>query len=172
MERPHQSAPPAVASGAHVFTASPRLPRAGLNPAILVTDFHDSTHGFHAGNLVVGKDPEEAAITATPAELAALRKIRDGYTDLIIARQYGHSPRPKVDEEGALRCFDVPPAEGLNRAQASKVMLDHGYAKGSRFATFVRQGWVARDGDRRYLTELGRARLIFMESGRLARHDG
>ena len=42
-------------------------------------------------------------------------------------------------------------------------MLAHGYGSGSRFATFARQGWAARDRDRRYLTDAGRAHFALLD---------
>ena len=97
------------------------------------------------------------------AALTALKRIRNGYNDLIVALEYEGTPSAMKDEAGALRCFDVPPERGLSREEASRVMLAHGYGSGSRFATFARQGWAARDRDRRYLTDAGRAHLALLD---------
>ena len=97
------------------------------------------------------------------AALIALKRIRNGFNDLVIALEYEGTPSAVKDEAGALQCFDVPAQQGLSREEASRVMLAHGYGSGSRFATFVRQGWATRDGDRRYLTDKGRRHLALLD---------
>jgi hypothetical protein len=57
-----------------------------------------------------------------------------------------------------MRSFDVPADHGLDRNEASRICRDHGYSPRS-FGGWVAHGWIARDGDRRYLTDKGR-RLV------------
>jgi hypothetical protein len=54
-----------------------------------------------------------------------------------------------------LREFDVPPERGLSRAQASAVFKKHGLDPRS-FGSWVQHGYLAREDDRRWLTEPGR----------------
>lgn len=51
--------------------------------------------------------------------------------------------------------FDVPPEQGLSRAQASAAFKKHGLNPRS-FGSWVQGGYLARDGDRRWLTDDGR----------------
>ncbi len=51
--------------------------------------------------------------------------------------------------------FDVPPEQGLSRVQASAAFKRHGLNPRS-FGSWVQGGYLARDGDRRWLTDHGR----------------
>jgi hypothetical protein len=64
----------------------------------------------------------------------------------------------------AMRRFAVPAHQGLNREQASQAFTENGYDPRS-FGGWVRRGWIARDGDRRYLTEKGRQWVEEQETG-------
>jgi hypothetical protein len=54
-----------------------------------------------------------------------------------------------------MRRFDVPADQGLDRNEASRACRDHGFSPRS-FGGWVAHGWIARDVDRRYLTDKGR----------------
>jgi hypothetical protein len=64
----------------------------------------------------------------------------------------------------AMRRFNVPAQQGLNREQASRAFSENGYDPRS-FGGWVRRGWIARDGDRRYLTDQGRQWVEAQETG-------
>jgi hypothetical protein len=52
----------------------------------------------------------------------------------------------------------VPPDRGLDREEASYAFRENGYEPRS-FGGWVRRGLIGRVGDRRYLSDKGRARL-------------
>jgi hypothetical protein len=79
--------------------------------------------------------PEPTAPPANPAPSAG--------NDLI-ARQ-----------AATLHEFDVPPEQGLTRAQASAAFRKHGLDPRA-MGFWVRAGYLAREGDRRWLTDKGR----------------
>jgi hypothetical protein len=58
-------------------------------------------------------------------------------------------------EIAVLREFDVKPSQGLSREQASAVFKRHGLNPRS-FGSWVQGGYLARKGDRRWLTDPGR----------------
>jgi hypothetical protein len=62
----------------------------------------------------------------------------------------------------AMRRFDVPSEQGLNREQASAAFRENGLDPRSS-GSWAMHGWIARDGDRRYITAKGKEWL--------ARHD-
>jgi hypothetical protein len=51
--------------------------------------------------------------------------------------------------------FDVPPEQGLSRAQASAALKKHGLDPRS-FGSWVQRGYLAHKEDRRWLTDKGR----------------
>jgi hypothetical protein len=71
------------------------------------------------------------------------------------------NPGPSADSDliarqaATLREFDVPPEQGLSRAQASAAFKKHGLDPRA-FGFWVRGGYLAREGDRRWLTAKGR----------------
>jgi hypothetical protein len=87
---------------------------------------------------------------------AALRRIAHGFADLATALE---NSTPGADEESrkaaALRRFDVPPEQGLSRANASAALRENGLSP-RLFGFWVRAGLVTREGDRRWLTGPGR----------------
>jgi len=84
---------------------------------------------------------------------AALRKIAGGLTDLARALEGGGDEDSK--KAAALARFDVPPEDGLTRAQASAALRENGLSP--RLAGFLsRDGLITREGDRRWLTDKGR----------------
>jgi hypothetical protein len=62
-----------------------------------------------------------------------------------------------------MKRFDVPAEQGLDREQASLAFRECGYEPRS-FGGWVRRGWITRDGDRRYLTDKGRAWIAEQEA--------
>ena len=91
-----------------------------------------------------------AAVRQLSRDLADLAALLDGNVpgdgDLI-ARQIA-----------MLMEFDVPEADGLNRARASRAFKDHGLNPRS-FGSWVQGGYLKRIGDRRFLTDKGRERI-------------
>ena len=63
----------------------------------------------------------------------------------------------------AMRRFDVPAGEGLSRNEASRAIREQGHSP-RLFGSWVAHGWMARDGDRRYLTDKGRQWIASQES--------
>jgi hypothetical protein len=90
---------------------------------------------------------------------AALRQIAKGLTEAAAVLDGDVPGMERTARRIALmRCFDVPPAEGLDREEASKAFRENGY-KPRSFGGWVRRGLIERDGDRRYLTPKGRSLL-------------
>ena len=81
------------------------------------------------------------------------RSIAD-VADLLDGNIPGDSDRV-AREAATLYEFDVPPEQGLSRAQASAAFKKHGLNPRS-FGSWVQGGYLARDGDRRWLTDDGR----------------
>jgi hypothetical protein len=90
------------------------------------------------------------------AMAVALRAVSRGLADLAAVLD-GNSPNQDQGHRRLelMKRFDVPPSEGLTRAQASQALSENGYSPRS-FGGWVRRGWIVREGDRRYLTEKGR----------------
>ena len=87
----------------------------------------------------------------------ALRHVSRGIADiadLLDGNIPGDSGRV-AREAATLYEFDVPPEQGLSRAQASAAFKKHGLNPRS-FGSWVQGGYLARDGDRRWLTDDGR----------------
>jgi hypothetical protein len=62
----------------------------------------------------------------------------------------------KLDHEiAAMKECDVPVDQGLTRAQASEALRRNGIDPRA-FGSWVRHGWVIREGDKRYLSPKGR----------------
>lgn len=88
---------------------------------------------------------------------AALRQVSRGIADiadLIDGNIAGDSDRV-AREAATLYEFDVSPDRGLSRAQASAAFKKHGLNPRA-FGSWVQGGYLARDGDRRWLTDFGR----------------
>lgn len=84
---------------------------------------------------------------------AALRKIAGGLADLARALEGGGDEDSR--KAAALARFDVTPDNGLSRAQASSALRENGLSP--RLAGFLsKDGLIAREGDRRWLTDKGR----------------
>ena len=91
------------------------------------------------------------------AMAAALRQISRSIADiadLIDGNIPGDSDRV-AREVATLYEFDVPPTQGLSRAEASAAFKKHGLNPRA-FGSWVQGGYLARNGDRRWLTEDGR----------------
>lgn len=92
---------------------------------------------------------------------AACRKMIGALREIVAVLE-GNVPGQDLTNRRveALRRFDVPAAEGLNREQASRAFKESGYEPRS-FGGWVRRGYIAHDKntDRRYLTDKGKALL-------------
>jgi hypothetical protein len=55
----------------------------------------------------------------------------------------------------AMRRFDVPPEQGLSRAEASAAFRENGLDPRSS-GSWAMHGWITRDGDLRYITDKGK----------------
>jgi hypothetical protein len=86
--------------------------------------------------------------------------------DVLAQRIYDTSDAERM--LAAMRSFDVPADEGLSRNDASRVIREQGCSP-RLFGRWVAHGWMARDGDRRYLTDKGRQWIADQEAiGRAA----
>lgn len=87
---------------------------------------------------------------------AALRQVIRGLTEAVAALE-GNVPGSdrRSREIAVMRQFDVPAGMGLDRAQASQAFKQHGFDPRA-FGSWVRHGWITREGDRRYLSAKGR----------------
>jgi hypothetical protein len=89
------------------------------------------------------------------AMAVALRQVAKGLTEMAAVLD---GDVPGKDREARrialMKCFDVPPSQGLDREQASKAFRENGYNPQS-FGGWVRRGLIDRDDDRRYLTRKG-----------------
>ena len=92
-----------------------------------------------------------AAIAAALRQVS--RSIAD-VADLLDGNIPGDSDRV-AREAATLYEFDVSPEQGLSRVQASAAFKKHGLNPRS-FGSWVQGGYLARDGDRRWLTDYGR----------------
>jgi hypothetical protein len=92
-----------------------------------------------------------AAIAATLRQVS--RNIAD-LADLLDGNIPGASDRV-AREVATLYEFPMSPEHGLNRAQASAAFKKHGLNPRA-FGAWVQGGYLARDGDRRWLTGRGR----------------
>jgi hypothetical protein len=91
----------------------------------------------------------------TAALGTALRLISRGFSEAAAAIE-DSSADDKIDREiAAMKEFDVPASAGLTRAQASEALRRHGIDPRA-FGSWVRHGWVIREGDQRYLSPKGR----------------
>jgi hypothetical protein len=89
----------------------------------------------------------------------ALRQVAKGLTEMAAVLDGNVPGADRTHRRAALmRCFDVPPERGLDREEASAAFSQNGYNPRS-FGGWVRRGLIKRDGDRRYLTDEGRALL-------------
>jgi hypothetical protein len=59
----------------------------------------------------------------------------------------------------AMRRFDVPPGQGLTREEASAAFRENGLDPRSS-GSWAMHGYIARDGDRRYITTKGKKWLV------------
>jgi hypothetical protein len=99
----------------------------------------------------VTHNDNSAAIAAALRQVS--RSIAD-VADLLDGNIPGDSDRV-AREAATLYEFDVPPEQGLSRVQASAAFKKHGLNPRS-FGSWVQGGYLARDGDRRWLTDVGR----------------
>lgn len=102
----------------------------------------------------------------TAALAAALRLISRGFAEAAAAIEDGGTD-DKLDKLGheiaAMKEFDVPVDQGLTREQASEALRRNGIDPRA-FGSWVRHGWVIREGDKRYLSPKGRQWLNDQEA--------
>jgi hypothetical protein len=68
----------------------------------------------------------------------------------------GDEQPTRVEREIAVcKRFDVPPEKGLNREEASQAFSDNGIDPRA-CGSWVKHGWIIREGDRRWLSDEGR----------------
>jgi hypothetical protein len=68
----------------------------------------------------------------------------------------GDEQPTRVEREIAVcKRFDVPPEKGLNREEASRAFRDNGIDPRA-CGSWTQQGWIIREGDRRWLSDMGR----------------
>lgn len=88
---------------------------------------------------------------------ASLRQAAKALSDAAAALD-GNLPGQDRDRKVAdlLRALDVDPAEGLTRADASRLCKESGIPPRA-FGSLVARGLVIREGDRRWTSAAGRA---------------
>ena len=64
-------------------------------------------------------------------------------------------PTRIIREIAVCKRFDVPPEKGLNREEASHAFSDNGINPRA-CGSWVKHGWIIREGDRRWLSDKGR----------------
>jgi hypothetical protein len=99
----------------------------------------------------------------TAALAAALRLISRGFAEAAAAIEDGGTDDKLDHEIAAMKEFDVPVDQGLTRAQASEALRQNGIDPRA-FGSWVRHGWVIREGDKRYLSPKGRQWLKDQEA--------
>ena len=68
----------------------------------------------------------------------------------------GEEQPTRIEREIAVcKRFDVPPEKGLNREEASQAFSDNGINPRA-CGSWVKHGWIIREGDRRWLSDKGR----------------
>lgn len=98
----------------------------------------------------------EGSGMSTEALAVAYRQVSRAYAELALALEGNDAAGDKVAREvAAMKEFDVAPSDGLNRAQASLAFRRHGISPRA-MGPWIRHGWVAREGDRRFITKKGR----------------
>jgi hypothetical protein len=97
---------------------------------------------------------------------AAYRQVIKGLSEVVAVLEGNVPSDDRTDRRIALmQCFDVPADRGLDREEASYAFRQNGYEPRS-FGGWVRRGLIERTGDRRYLSDKGRARLAELASQR------
>jgi hypothetical protein len=93
------------------------------------------------------------------AMAAACRKLAVALREVVAVLE-GNIPGQQSTNQRieCLKRFNVLPADGLNRQQASQAFKESGYEPRS-FGGWVRRGYIANVDDRRYLTAKGKALL-------------
>jgi hypothetical protein len=87
---------------------------------------------------------------------AAYRQVSRAYAELAVALEGNEPGDDKVAREIAVMLeFDRPASRGLNRAEASLAFRRHGFSPRA-MGSWIRHGYVTRDGDRRYMSDKGR----------------
>ena len=119
-------------------------------------------HDPNASNRHVTEAAHPAAEAShAPAE-PELAPGRSGVLDDDLAADL-HGTESLERRLAVMRRFNVDPSEGLDREEASQAFTENGYNPRS-FGGWVRRGWIARDGDRRYLTDKGRQWIVEQEN--------
>jgi hypothetical protein len=99
----------------------------------------------------------------TAALSSALRLVSKGFAEAAAALEDNRADDKLSREIAAMKELDVPARDGLTRAQASEAFKRHGIDPRA-FGSWVRHGWVIREGDRRYLSPKGRQWLRDQEA--------
>lgn len=101
-------------------------------------------------------DRSEMKTMDEKALAAAYRQVSRAYAELAVALEGNEPGDDKVAREIAVMLeFDRPASRGLNRAEASLAFRRHGFSPRA-MGSWIRHGYVTRDGDRRYMSEKGR----------------
>jgi len=107
--------------------------------------------GFNRQDVTVDSNDKSTAIAMALRQVS--RSIAD-IADLLDGNIPGDSDLV-ARQAATLYEFAVPPEQGLSRVQASAAFKKHGLNPRS-FGSWVQGGYLARDEDRRWLTDTGR----------------
>lgn len=91
---------------------------------------------------------------------AGVRKTISGLEDMLAALEATPPPndeQPTLLERQIAVCqrFDVTPENGLNRRDASRAFSDNGISPRAA-GSWTQHGWIIREGDRRWLSDMCR----------------
>ena len=81
---------------------------------------------------------------------------KEAVTTAEVTELPGDEQPTRIEREIAVcKRFDVPPEKGLNREEASRAFSDNGINPRA-CGSWVKHGWIIREGDRRWLSDKGR----------------
>ena len=81
---------------------------------------------------------------------------KEAVTTAEVTELSGDERPTRIEREIAVcKRFDVPPEKGLNREEASRAFSDNGINPRA-CGSWVKHGWIIREGDRRWLSDKGR----------------
>jgi hypothetical protein len=81
---------------------------------------------------------------------------KEAVTTAEVTELSGDEQPTRIEREIAVcKRFDVPPEKGLNREEASRAFSDNGINPRA-CGSWVKHGWIIREGDRRWLSDKGR----------------
>jgi hypothetical protein len=88
-----------------------------------------------------------------PSETA----LKEGVSTAEVTELSGDEQPTRIEREVAVcKRFDVSPEKGLNREEASQAFSDNGINPRA-CGSWTQHGWIIREGDRRWLSDKGRA---------------